>query len=253
MLVTYIGHSGFLVETDRLYLMFDCVADFGAQRREFSTGIYPRLKYNKELIVFVSHRHEDHYSRNIWKLARVYHHVSYVISKDVAYQETQGREARQLLRVSANRTYRLRLRDGSMLGIETLRSTDEGVAFFVTEGEHTIYHAGDLNLWVWRDEPKEYNVQMMRSFYRELGHLRGRRVELAFLPLDPRQEEDAFKGMDAYLQAMEIAHVFPMHFWDHYEIINQYKHCRKNEICVEVIHQIRHEGQEFNVSGNAEF
>ena len=35
------------------------------------------------------------------------------------------------------------------LTIETLRSTDEGVAFYVTTNGASFYHAGDLNNWCW--------------------------------------------------------------------------------------------------------
>ena len=47
--------------------------------------------------------------------------------------------------------------------IRTLRSTDEGVAFFVRFKEMTIFHAGDLNWWHWEDESEAYNEMMRRE------------------------------------------------------------------------------------------
>lgn len=43
--------------------------------------------------------------------------------------------------------------------VKTLFSTDEGVAFLLRCSEGTIYHAGDLNDWVWNGEPDEENRQ----------------------------------------------------------------------------------------------
>ena len=46
--------------------------------------------------------------------------------------------------VNANKGYII---DG--VAIETLKSTDEGVAYIVHSDGITIYHAGDLNWWHW--------------------------------------------------------------------------------------------------------
>ena len=55
--VTYIKHSGFLVETKESYLLFD-----------YWEGKLPELQYDKELYVFSSHAHHDHYTKDIFKL-----------------------------------------------------------------------------------------------------------------------------------------------------------------------------------------
>lgn len=47
--------------------------------------------------------------------------------------------------------------------METLFSTDEGVAFLLQCPEGMIYHAGDLNDWVWEEEPDEENQQMVSA------------------------------------------------------------------------------------------
>ena len=50
MKVTYIGHSGFLVETEIVNLLFD-----------YSEGEVPEVNKEMPLLVFVSHNHHDHY------------------------------------------------------------------------------------------------------------------------------------------------------------------------------------------------
>ena len=102
--------------------------------------------------------------------------------------------------------------DWQGLTIETLRSTDEGCAFLVqAEGLH-IYHAGDLNWWHWEGEPVADNVWHDKPFHAELDGFRGRRFDLAFVPLDPRQEANAWWGFADFLDACPCAHVFPMHY-----------------------------------------
>ena len=53
--VTYIKHSGFLVETANSYLLFD-----------YWQGKLPELQYDKELYIFSSHAHHDHYTKDIF-------------------------------------------------------------------------------------------------------------------------------------------------------------------------------------------
>ena len=85
--------------------------------------------------------------------------------------------------------------------IRTLRSTDEGVAFFVRFKEMTIFHAGDLNWWHWEDESEAYNEMMRRNYQYEIGKIEGERIDAAFLPLDLRQGEQFFWGMDYFIAA----------------------------------------------------
>lgn len=256
MRVTYIGHSGFLVETETAYLLFDCIADEAEEKEnellEYSTGRMPQLDGEKELVVFVSHSHRDHYSYDIWKLKDQYPYVKYVISKDIPFS-TNARMRRgitdedlpNILRAFANTDIELPLRQGDVMKIETLRSTDIGVAYYVTLNGHTIYHAGDLNLWLWEEEGEAFNRDMSRCFYKELEYLRGRKTDIAFLLLDPRQEADAYKGMDAYLSAMDVKYAFPMHFWKQYGIITAYKEARKDKGYVSAVQEIEREGQVF--------
>lgn len=69
--------------------------------------------------------------------------------------------------------------------------------------EGNIYHAGDLNDWVWEGESEQYNKQMTGNYRHEIDLLNAylqendinNMLDVAFLPLDPRQEQDYAKGM----------------------------------------------------------
>ena len=68
MRVTFIGHSGFLVETATAYFLFDY----------FHGGI-PALDRDKPLVVFASHKHRDHYNPEIFNLFEDYPWVRFVL------------------------------------------------------------------------------------------------------------------------------------------------------------------------------
>ena len=67
--VTYIGHSGFLIETDNTYFLFD-----------YFNGEIPSLKSEKSIVVFSSHRHHDHFNPEIFELIKKHPDILYVLS-----------------------------------------------------------------------------------------------------------------------------------------------------------------------------
>ena len=218
MKVTYLNHSGFLLETAETYFLFD-----------YYKGEIPQMNPEKDIIVFVSHKHADHYNPEIFELAKHYGNIQFVVSKDVPvkwqilrYEEQGISLSERVTVVRKSMEYNLSLVNGKVLQIETLKSTDEGVAFLLTYEGKRYYHAGDLNLWIWEGESKQYNDNMTKAYFRELSKLKNKELEVAFVPLDPRQEKDAFAGMEAFLENVECKKVFPMHFWDDYEIIEKF-------------------------------
>ena len=72
MKVTYIHHSGFLVETDQALMLFD-----------YFQGTLPEMDRDKDLLVFASHRHGDHFAPVIFELAKKYPQARYVLSDDI--------------------------------------------------------------------------------------------------------------------------------------------------------------------------
>ena len=52
--------------------------------------------------------------------------------------------------------------------------------------------------------------------------MRGQKIDAAFIPLDPRQEEYYNCGMDYFLDLTETKKVYPMHFWEQPGIIEQW-------------------------------
>ena len=53
---------------------------------------------------------------------------------------------------------------------------------------------------------------MSAKFRKYIEPLRDRKIDAAFIPLDPRQEEYYTLGMDYFLELAKPEKVYPMHF-----------------------------------------
>ena len=214
MKVTYLKHSGFMVESKNNIYLFDYI----------SGNIDKAIKSDKKIYVMVSHVHDDHFSKIIFDIATKHNNVTYVLSYDVVKKIKKNAilskmtEQLNIIRVQAHEKYKI-----DDIVVETLKSTDEGVAFIVSEKDGTIYHAGDLNWWHWEGEPKSWNRNMEVNFKREIDSMKGRKIDIAFVPLDPRQEEAYYMGMDYFIKNVGANEIYPMHFWGEHEIIDRYK------------------------------
>jgi len=223
MKVTYICHSGFLVELEKKYLLFD-----------YYRGEIPELKKEKPLYVFSSHRHPDHFISDVFLLAGRHSNVTYLLSHDIRIKPYLERENLQvnlqdmIHTMRAGQNYQFPVQDGFMeevsgqeIQITTLKSTDAGVAFLIrTEGK-VLYHAGDLNWWHWEEEEEQYNHNMEVKFKKEVGKLAGLDIDAAFLPVDFRQGAAAYLGFEYVMSIANIKHAFPMHTWGQYHIIDK--------------------------------
>ena len=207
MKITYISHSGFLVETDICYYLFD-----------YYKGALPSLNANKPILVFASHAHSDHYNPEIFEILKSLgmRSITAILSKDIP--EKKYPKDVPCIKVTFHQTYEL----PCDTTLQTLLSTDEGVAFVLQCPEGTIYHAGDLNDWVWEGEPEAYNKQMTGSYCHEINLLKDTVIDVAFVPLDPRQEKDYARGMLYFLKKVRVSKVYPMHYWEQPEIIGKF-------------------------------
>ncbi len=135
MKVTYMQHSGFAVELEKQVLIFD-----------YYRGKLPAFDPGKQIFVFASHSHRDHFQQKIFKWQEQYPEICYILSDDI-----QAEKAGNRIFTGPDEEC-----EAEGIRIKTLRSTDEGVAFFVCcpgkdglSEPFRIYHAGDLNWWHW--------------------------------------------------------------------------------------------------------
>ena len=214
MRVTFLAHSGFAVELEQVCLLFD-----------WWKGELPPLSADKPLLVFASHRHEDHFNPAVFSLDDGSRPVRFLLGHDIRLTERNlarwrvpAETAEKCLSLGGNdRTQPL-----PGIAVETLPSTDEGVAFVVTAEGRTIYHAGDLHWWHWEGEDKAWNRNMEVNFKRYLVPLEGRTLDLAMVPLDPRLEGAADWGLTYFLEHTDPRRVLPMHQWGDFALTERF-------------------------------
>lgn len=208
MRVIYIHHSSFLVETDRCYYLFD-----------YEKGRLPQMDVTKPIYVLSSHSHRDHCNPEIFPMLddSGMQNVYAILSDDIKVPKDVS-----VLAVSPGMEYNLWF--GQKL--TTFRSTDLGVAFLIEDGDELIYHAGDLNDWVWEEEGISYNEQMTKDYRKQINllseKLNQRELDVAFVVLDPRQEKDYDRGMCYFLEHISVKKVYPMHYWENPDIITTF-------------------------------
>ena len=209
MRISYIHHSSFLVELKQLSLLFDY----------FQGDV--KLPEGKPAVIFASHRHGDHFSPVIFDFAKECQDVYYVLSDDIWEKRTPSGLRERILFAGPGQEFSLPWLSG--ISVRTFKSTDEGVAFLIRTPEGVIYHAGDLNNWQWEGEPKDWNRNMEVNYRRQLEAMKNEKIDVAFVPLDPRQGKDFYRGMDDFMKMVGAARVFPMHCWDDFTVISRLK------------------------------
>lgn len=207
LLVYYLYHSGFAVATEHHILVFDYYRDCPSQCSTTIEQILDRAQ-GKQVVVFVSHAHHDHYNPIIWEWRAKCADIRYVVSADVSVpigsDDVTVMQAHRKASVGA-------------LNIATYASTDAGVAFWVEADGYSIFHAGDLNWWHWEGEPDEDNSAMAKQYAHEIDCMPSS-VDIAFVPVDPRLEQAFALGLTYFMSRVEARLIFPMHFANDYSV-----------------------------------
>ena len=246
MRIIFIHHSCFVAEAGKKVLIFDWFAGDRIKDYDFQ-GVLPEYEPDTPVYVFASHKHQDHFDMDVLALAERYKNIRYILAKDCKmsphFMKKHGfsPELREkILYVSACERYRV-----DDMDIETLRSTDAGVAFYVeTEGE-ALFHAGDLNNWNWEGAGDIINGSMERNYKRQINHIAKKKIDAAFVPMDPRLGKQQCLGIDYFLKTTAAEHIFPMHMWRDYSAIPEYKKQISNSAMADRIMEITHENQVF--------
>ena len=110
------------------------------------TGKIPDYAPDTKIYMFASHKHQDHFDMDILRWSEKYTNIHYILSKDIRisphFLQKHGIDPgvrKKVTFVSANNHYEV-----DDLKIQTLLSTDAGVAFYVNVRGVSIFHAGDF-------------------------------------------------------------------------------------------------------------
>ncbi len=216
--LTYIFHSGFMVETDGCILVFDYWMDpKGIVRQRISSC------GDKRIYVFASHFHEDHFNREIfcWR-SLAGGDITYILSKDILRHHRAGRDEADVW-MAKGATW-----EDEHIRVVATGSNDSGVSWIVEVDGKRIFHAGDLCNWyarfladgapVGEIHSEEFGridpVAEEKHFLGELKDIRKRSdsFDIVMFPVDGRIGNGYTLGARQFIERFQVGLFVPMHF-----------------------------------------
>lgn len=218
--LTYVYHDCFVATTPQCSIVFDFWKDPTVFDEE-APGFLSELDRDKPLYVLVSHHHKDHFTKRIFSWATLFPKIHFILSKDTAKSvrhilredsiySGQRPKPEQVAVLRPGEQY-----SGCGITVSAFGSTDIGNSYVVQTAERSIFHAGDLNAWIWRDESTDREVAAaMKAFTDILATiaLRFPVLDIAMFPVDSRIGTGYYTGAHTLVREIFVRHFFPMHF-----------------------------------------
>lgn len=232
--LTYIYHSGFAIQAPGVTILIDYWQDSAKGRggERVTLEIAPRESVRvigsseegagegwvkrwleeapagEAFYVLSSHFHADHFNPEVLSWCAKRPEIHYILSADIAKHRRAPRSAATFIHKGESYS------DGR-LTVKAFGSTDVGVSFLLTLDGVTIFHAGDLNNWHWKDESTPEEVRKAEGdFLAELRDIRREveAVDVAFFPVDNRMGSDYMRGARQFVEAIRVGLFVPMHY-----------------------------------------
>ena len=223
-----------MVETKDHLFIFDYYQPAPARGGKLADGILTGeyLKTKSHVFVFASHNHPDHYDPVILKWADCCPDITYILSSDI-------RVTAELPHFHIMSPYE----DWEQKGVrvKSFGSTDAGVSFLVQADGLSIFHAGDLNWWHWKEETQEERDWAESFFKAEMEKIGQPDIDIAFFPVDQRLEEFYSIGAEYFAAKLQPKMLIPMHFGDVYGTTKAFAEKVKGSLSTV---EITHRGQE---------
>lgn len=237
--ITHLFHSGYAVEIADHYLIFDYYQPLAGKGSNITEGVITGdyLKSKKNVFVFVSHGHSDHFDPIILEWAKDNPAITYILSSDVQTNP------RPLTSHTLAAYEELQL---NQLHIKTFGSTDQGISFLIQVHGLSIFHAGDLNWWHWSGESLPEQAIAKSAFQNEMEKLaQGMNtieIDIAFFPVDRRMGEFFSLGAEFFATKFKPKLLVPMHFGTDFATTQAFA-VKAKELAIPTV-EISHKGQE---------
>lgn len=225
--IRYIWHDCYVVELSSATLIFDYWKD-PLHCLDISS-----LRPELPLFILVSHGHKDHFNPEIFRWAQIHPDVHFIVSKDVWMRSRHVASPTSVYKgphISPDRLIPLKpgesisfpQKDGCKITVKAFPSTDIGNSYLVGCDDKRIFHAGDLNDWIWDDDTPAEAEAMQTAFNQALDDIRAwmeshprpnaLEIDIAFFPIDGRLGGDYARGARQFCRQFSIGTFLPMHF-----------------------------------------
>jgi len=213
-LVSYFYHAAFTVSLQKTLLIFSYRQTDVPQLEEGQRLTDKDFQGFNNILVFVPGATAAHFDKAIFDWKQSFP-ITYILPQDAAKQAPRAANVRAC-----------REGDHFTVGhseVSVYGSTDQGVSFLVQAEGLNIFHAGDLNLWHWREENSLRDIAKSEgAFYEKVAQIPKNIIDISFFPLDPRQGGFYDAGANHFIMAARPRVFFPMHFGQRLEIANEY-------------------------------
>ena len=216
--IYHLFHSGTAVRVEDKLFIFDYFKDEPRKEKAVASslekGVIRKDSFNNinEAYIFVSHSHHDHYNQVIFEWEQYCDRINYILAAEVE-PESELKNKDNLYLMEKDEKMQL-----NKIDIASYGSTDEGVSFLVGLKDLTIFHAGDLNWWKWKKFSAKVQKREEREYKREVDKLKGKKIDIAFVPVDPRLEEHYYLAGEYFINEIKPAIFVPLHFADNYDV-----------------------------------
>lgn len=210
-IVTYFHNSGFTVAVGKTLLVFDYWRGENDALPEAARLTNADFAAYEQVLVFVSHDHEDHFDEVIYTWDYEHLPITYIVADDLPI----GKRGK-------------RMKPGEKLTfggavVRAFDSTDKGVSFYVSVDGLNIFHAGDLNLWHWREESTLREIaQAEKNYYAAVAPLERLPMDIAMFPVDPRMGGLFDAGANHFIMAVKPRLFIPMHWQGRPEVATDF-------------------------------
>lgn len=221
--ITYIWHDCFIITLPNCVVITDFWKEEAGSwmQCDFPDFLHD-IDSDTPLNIFVSHHHKDHFNRKIFLWAEKFRNIRYIISKDTAksvnyllreggtYSGSYHINPDNVTVLSPGETF-----SDDNISTTAFRSTDIGNSYLIECSGIKIFHAGDLNAWLWKDESTSSEIAAaLNEFNSILADIRKATpsLDIAFFPVDSRIGTDWWEGAYIFVHTIKVNYFIPMHF-----------------------------------------
>ena len=220
-IIWHIFHSGVAIYNKKSFTMH--IFDYYKDPREIMPDIIYNIKELKNINIYCSHGHQDHYNQEIFQWNLNNYQTNFIMSLDLKDKISNKTKENNNIHFIKNGE-ELNTND---LHIKAYPSTDLGISIHVKEGDSTIFHGGDLNWWDWNSFNKEEKLKEENDFKNAVNKIKKENIEIACIALDPRLDDSFHLGLAYFNSIVKPKYIVPLHFKSDYDVIRRYNNLKK--------------------------
>lgn len=227
--LSFVWHDCFVLDSPHAgSFVFDFWTDPRSDGKGMPDFVARLRESGKRVFFIVSHHHKDHFVKDIFEWSLGWPEAHYVISRDTAKMMRHMLRPESIwkgVRVPPEQI--TILSPGESAEIDGVRfdafgSTDIGNSYVITippahpgDSPLHIFHAGDLNAWLWKDESTPAEVTAALRGFTDILAVISRchpHLDVAMMPVDSRIGSEWYTGASLLVRAIDIDMFIPMHF-----------------------------------------